>query len=336
MLHSKGQRHEWFRIAECNCLKFRPSLVQVTKYMEEKLEARDRMIDKLKLKNGNLKAAVAAAEGEVRMCLGACVCACFLSFLNGEYRWTYYRCFEVGVSPVSQPFDFYNVLIALLLGGLLSVPFPYHRISCFTTVYPHTILTLLLLDFLNISLFFAFLFYYQLKAKEEAGDALHYIDFHQHQIENKQHNAKLLALTNEVLSMKATSSQAAASLNAAKQQLAELVASTQSATTEANLRSTLLDKLGQDIERMVAAVAAEKRTMKRLAQNEAAAGGGLGGGAGGAAGDAGMPQVLDYVAQKAEMFDLEAVLKTWTKKVDIMEMAAKRVRILQQTQAAGR
>ena len=54
-------------------LKIRPSLVQVTKYMEEKLEARDRMIDKLKLKNGNLKAAVAAAEGEVRMC----VCVCF-------------------------------------------------------------------------------------------------------------------------------------------------------------------------------------------------------------------------------------------------------------------
>jgi hypothetical protein len=171
-----------------------------------------------------------------------------------------------------------------------------------------------------------------LKAKEEAGDALHYIDFHQHQIENKQHNAKLQALTNEVLSMKATSSQAAASLNAAKQQLAELVASAQSATTEANLRATLLDKLGQDIDRMVAAVAAEKRTMKRLAQDEAA-GGGAGGGGG--AGDAGMPQVLDYVAQKAEMFDLESVLKTWTKKVDIMEMAAKRVRILQQTQAAA-
>jgi len=200
----------------------------------------------------------------------------------------------------------------------LSVASPYHRISCFTAVYPHTILTLLLLYFFIVSPFFFFPFYYQLKAKEEAGDALHYIDFHQHQIENKQHNAKLQALTNEVLSMKATSSQAAASLNAAN---------------EATLRSTLLDKLGQDIERMAAAVAAEKRTMKRLAQDEAAAGGG---GAGGAAGDAGMPQVLDYVAQKAEMFDLEAVLKTWTKKVDIMEMAAKRVRILQQTQAAGR
>ena len=37
----------------------------MTKYMEEKLEARDRMIDKLKLKNASLKAAVAKAEGEV-------------------------------------------------------------------------------------------------------------------------------------------------------------------------------------------------------------------------------------------------------------------------------
>jgi hypothetical protein len=59
-----------------------PLQIQVTKYMEEKLEARDRMIDKLKLKNGNLKAAVAAAEGEVRGFLllvgGAKVCR----FLN--------------------------------------------------------------------------------------------------------------------------------------------------------------------------------------------------------------------------------------------------------------
>jgi hypothetical protein len=39
------------------------------------------------------------------------------------------------------------------------------------------------------------------------------------------------------------------------------------------------------------------------------------------------------------MFDLETVLKTWTKKVDIMEMAATRARALQrqaQTEAAGR
>lgn len=169
-----------------------------------------------------------------------------------------------------------------------------------------------------------------MKAKEEAGDVLHYIDFHQLQIENKQHTAKLEGLSADVLALKATSSHAAASLAAAKQQLAELGAAAQGAAAEASLRAGLLDKLGHDIDRVAAAVAAERRTMKRLAQDEATGGGGAGDGGG-------MPQVLDYVAQKAEMFDLETVLKTWTKKVDIMEMAAKRVRALQnqaQTQAA--
>ena len=34
--------------------------------MEEKLAARDLLVDKLKLKNGTLKAAVAKAEGDLR------------------------------------------------------------------------------------------------------------------------------------------------------------------------------------------------------------------------------------------------------------------------------
>jgi hypothetical protein len=173
-----------------------------------------------------------------------------------------------------------------------------------------------------------------LKAKEEAGDVLHYIDFHQLQIENKQHTAKLDALSADVLALKVSSSHAAASLAQAKRQLAALVASAQGAVAEASLRSELLAKLGGDIERVAAAVAAERRTMKQLSADDAG-GGGPGGG-----GDAGgMPQVLDYVAQRAEMFDLETVLKTWTKKVDIMEMAATRARALQrqaQTEAAGR
>eukprot|EP00613_Pedinella_sp_CCMP2098_P000327 CAMPEP_0171626648 /NCGR_PEP_ID=MMETSP0990-20121206/20191_1 /TAXON_ID=483369 /ORGANISM="non described non described, Strain CCMP2098" /LENGTH=104 /DNA_ID=CAMNT_0012194131 /DNA_START=170 /DNA_END=485 /DNA_ORIENTATION=+ len=56
-----------------------------------------------------------------------------------------------------------------------------------------------------------------------------------------------------------------------------------------------------------------------------------GGGAGGGASD-GVPQVLDYVAQKAEMFDLQQVLKTWDRKLEIMEMAAKRAKQLKRQQ----
>lgn len=37
-----------------------------------------------------------------------------------------------------------------------------------------------------------------------------------------------------------------------------------------------------------------------------------------------MPQVLDYVTQKAEMYDLERQLNAWGRKVEIAEMEAKR------------
>ncbi len=39
-----------------------------------------------------------------------------------------------------------------------------------------------------------------------------------------------------------------------------------------------------------------------------------------------MPNVGDYILQKKEMYELELALKNWQKKVEIMEMAAKRAR----------
>ena len=38
-----------------------------------------------------------------------------------------------------------------------------------------------------------------------------------------------------------------------------------------------------------------------------------------------MPQVLDYVQQKAEAYELERSLNAWKRKVDIAEMEAKHV-----------
>ena len=44
-----------------------------------------------------------------------------------------------------------------------------------------------------------------------------------------------------------------------------------------------------------------------------------------------MPQILDYVGQKAEMYELHDNLRNWERKVEIMEMAAKRARKLERT-----
>mmetsp|Transcript_29267 Transcript_29267/g.50558 ORF Transcript_29267/g.50558 Transcript_29267/m.50558 type:complete len:253 (+) Transcript_29267:70-828(+) len=48
----------------------------------------------------------------------------------------------------------------------------------------------------------------QLRQKEEMGDVLHYIDFHQLQIENKQHIAKIEERNEELLKLKMTTGKA--------------------------------------------------------------------------------------------------------------------------------
>lgn len=43
-----------------------------------------------------------------------------------------------------------------------------------------------------------------------------------------------------------------------------------------------------------------------------------------------MPNVKDYIAQKRQLQNLESIKKNWEKKVEIMEMAARRTRSLTQ------
>ena len=39
-----------------------------------------------------------------------------------------------------------------------------------------------------------------------------------------------------------------------------------------------------------------------------------------------MPQVMDYVSQRAEMYELENAIKNWVRKVEIAKLANKRRR----------
>ena len=153
------------------------------------------------------------------------------------------------------------------------------------------------------------------------------------QIENKQHVATLDSFNANVLRLKVSSGAAASSLNALKEQLAALVGSEASAVSESAARHQLLAKIQLDAEKVVRAVASERKIAKRLAADGAQAASSAPSGGGDHSNGSGVPQVLDYVAQKAEMFDLEQVLKTWERKVEIMEMAAKRVKVLKRQQA---
>ena len=78
---------------------------------------------------------------------------------------------------------------------------------------------------------------------------------------------------------------------------------------EVKNKRTLLSKLDKEELRVDKEVRVEKRIRNRLRQQieEAQA----------------MPNIEDYISQKKEMYELDATIKNWKKKVEIVEMAAR-------------
>jgi len=155
----------------------------------------------------------------------------------------------------------------------------------------------------------------QLKQKEEMGDVLHYIDFHQLQIENKQYVAKIEEKNEELIKLKLTTGATVQTLNAEKETLSALLHEQEVLMKDTENRRVLLKKVRQDNITVGQEIAADRKMKKKLSQQQTDT--------------SNMPQVLDYVNQKAEMYELDSAIKNWERKVEIMEMAAKRARMLQ-------
>ena len=125
----------------------------------------------------------------------------------------------------------------------------------------------------------------QLQQKQETGDVLHYIDFHQLQIENKQYAAKIEERTLEVVNLKLTTTSTVQTLNSLKSQLSALLKEVASLKAEIQQRSELLVKLRTGNKSVGSEITRTKRVgdkLKHSLEDTAA-----------------MPQVLDYLTQKA-------------------------------------
>lgn len=151
-----------------------------------------------------------------------------------------------------------------------------------------------------------------LAQKEEVGDALHYIDFHQLQIENKQYVAKIEERNDELLSVKHASSKTTQALNEYKQRLAVQMEDAAWLNNELTTKENLKLKLENEQRKVTKEIAAERRSKNKLRSNMEEA--------------TEMPNVEDYIAQKRRLQSLESVKRNWEKKVEIMEMAARRSR----------
>lgn len=155
-----------------------------------------------------------------------------------------------------------------------------------------------------------------LAQKEEVGDVLHYIDFHQLQIENKQYVAKIEERNDELLTVKHSGSKTTQALNEYKRRLNQQIEDANWLKNELNSKEALKIKLENEHKKVSKELITEKKVRNRLKQQIEEA--------------SEMPDIEEYIMQKREMQNLESVKKNWEKKVEIMEMAAKRSRSLSQ------
>ena len=155
---------------------------------------------------------------------------------------------------------------------------------------------------------------HQLSQKEEIGDVLHYIDFHQLQIENKQYVAKIDERNEELLTVKLSTSKTITALNECKKRLNEKLEEHSWLEKEVSCKQAILCKLEIESTKVEkeSRLETHKKSRLRQALEEISE----------------MPDVEDYIEQKRQMYDLDTKLKTWTKKVEIMEMAARKARSL--------
>lgn len=171
----------------------------------------------------------------------------------------------------------------------------------------------------------------QVRQKKEQGESLCSIDFHQLQIKNRQFEDNKKACDDELINLKKTTSKTVQTLNKQKRRLSELTgiqerligniehrlqvlrrlepAARRDAIAEGLIKTsekqTELGKVEKEVER-------ERKKNKKFKKQQS---------------NPDMPQVLDYVNQKSEMYELEAAVRNWERKVEIIEMASRRARV---------
>jgi hypothetical protein len=152
--------------------------------------------------------------------------------------------------------------------------------------------------------------------KEDVGDALHYIDYHQLQIENKQYVAKIEERNKELADLKASSSKTTVALNDYKFKLNQELEDEKWLKSELINKENMRTKFTSEEQRVQKELENERRMRNKLRMQVEEA--------------SEMPDIEEYILQKRDMHNLQSVKKNWEKKVEIMEMAAKRSRSMSQ------
>lgn len=148
----------------------------------------------------------------------------------------------------------------------------------------------------------------QLKQKEEMGEVLHEVDFNQLKIENSQYLEKIDERNQDLLRLKLMATNVLQVLNTYKKKLHVLTQESERLKQEIAQRKELLLKIDQE---MVSVQDERDKAdlMNRKYRQQLS--------------DYKVPDVMDYVQEKAELYDLRKAVQSWERKVEIAAMALK-------------
>jgi hypothetical protein len=150
------------------------------------------------------------------------------------------------------------------------------------------------------------------QSKAEASGVLHYIDFHQMQIENSQAKEKIEEKNSELMRLKLTTGSAVSTLTRLRERVAESVKEANRLRNENKVRSALLEKLKH--ENVAIAEMVEKQGELAAKLVAAARSARL------------MPQTIDYVEMNRTQATLKHEIDAWARKVEVAELRAKGAR----------
>eukprot|EP00392_Amoebophrya_sp_AT5.2_P009920 g9951.t1 len=153
-----------------------------------------------------------------------------------------------------------------------------------------------------------------LKSKEEGGDDLQYIDFHQLQIENQQFVLRIEETNHELIQLKRTYGRTVKMLNDMKKRLTQLQSEAAFFRDETKEQKAMLAKSDLDISRAREEDDRIRKENRRAGLKNAANMQGE------------MPQILDYVNQKADEIEVSNQHKILQKKLELATVAWKKAK----------
>jgi len=146
----------------------------------------------------------------------------------------------------------------------------------------------------------------QIKQKEEMGEVLHEVDFNQLKIENQQYLEKIDEKNQELLRLKLMAGNTLQVLNQYKKRLQTLTGESDSLKSEFKSREELLDKINSELTSVETDRGKAEETNRTLRRE---------------INDFRVPDVLEYVKETASLQEMNKVVKSWERKVEIAEMA---------------